>query len=611
MNPPADDSRPRVTWRALDDHWSGWIVLGLVLIAMLSVTWRTWPDPVIDFGRELYVPWQLSEGQSLYTDIAYHNGPLSPYINAWWFGVFGVSMSSLFTLNLLVIVAVLALLRSLLRDVIGCGGATLGAVTFLVLFAFGNYVDVSNYNWMSPYSHEMTHGIALSLLGIWFARGIVRDGQKWRAFAAGVVVGLAFLTKAEVFAAGSAGTVVALLAASRVRYESIGTTVNVLVVAAIGGLIPVLTAFGALSTYAEFDTALRGALGTWTYVFDDTLGEQDFFRRTSGLDDVGRSLRRLALATFAWLAVLLPIAVVARFVSARRQVLAAVVLGVGFVGVAAMTGDDLPVHEWLRPLPLILFIALVLFDVPGLWRRRAPESDAIAAAKFVTRPALLVISGLLLAKVVLNVRVSHYGFGLAMPGTVLAFAGLFGPVAAALTRRRCSSIVLRTGIIAAIVGLMSCHVAVIGAQVARKAYRVGSGGDAFFAGPAGLFVNAATDWVADNAPENATMTVMIDCEMLNYLTRRRNPARYGNFNPQQLDLFGESNVRESLDATRPDLIAFVHRDTSEYGPRFFGKDYGRELYGWVLQNYVEVRPPIGAVPFQGFPAGIMFYRRKK
>ena len=36
---------------------------------------------MIDFGRELYVPWQLNEGKALYRDIAYFHGPFSPYLN--------------------------------------------------------------------------------------------------------------------------------------------------------------------------------------------------------------------------------------------------------------------------------------------------------------------------------------------------------------------------------------------------------------------------------------------------------------------------------------------------------------------------------------------------
>ena len=56
---------------------------------MIALTWRGWADPLVDFGRELYVPWRLAEGERLYLDIAWFNGPLSQYWNALWFRIFG------------------------------------------------------------------------------------------------------------------------------------------------------------------------------------------------------------------------------------------------------------------------------------------------------------------------------------------------------------------------------------------------------------------------------------------------------------------------------------------------------------------------------------------
>ena len=77
---------------------------------MLAWTWGTWPNVLVDFGRELYVPWRLAEGEVLYRDIAYFNGPLSPYLNALWFRLFGVGLRTLVVCNGLLLVGVLVLL---------------------------------------------------------------------------------------------------------------------------------------------------------------------------------------------------------------------------------------------------------------------------------------------------------------------------------------------------------------------------------------------------------------------------------------------------------------------------------------------------------------------
>lgn len=36
---------------------------------MLWISWAKWADVIVDFGRELYVPWVLNEGKELYKDL--------------------------------------------------------------------------------------------------------------------------------------------------------------------------------------------------------------------------------------------------------------------------------------------------------------------------------------------------------------------------------------------------------------------------------------------------------------------------------------------------------------------------------------------------------------
>ena len=73
------------------------------LMKRLWLSWRKWLDPIVDYGREVYIPWQLSQGQVLYRDIAYFNGPLSPYFNALVFKTFGVGLMSLAWVNIAIL----------------------------------------------------------------------------------------------------------------------------------------------------------------------------------------------------------------------------------------------------------------------------------------------------------------------------------------------------------------------------------------------------------------------------------------------------------------------------------------------------------------------------
>ena len=84
--------------------------------AMLAWTWGAWPDPLIDFGRELYVAWRLAEGDALYTDVAWFNGPLSAHWNALIFRAFGPGLSVLAWSNVLVLAATVGMLYVLLAQ---------------------------------------------------------------------------------------------------------------------------------------------------------------------------------------------------------------------------------------------------------------------------------------------------------------------------------------------------------------------------------------------------------------------------------------------------------------------------------------------------------------
>ena len=133
-------------------HWSGPVAIILVGLAMLRLTWRTWPDVLIDFGRELYVPWRLAAGQVLYTDVAYFNGPLSPYWNSLWFRLFGASFMTLVASNLILLALLTALLYVILREIASRVSATAACLVFTMLFAFGQFLEVGNYNFATPYS---------------------------------------------------------------------------------------------------------------------------------------------------------------------------------------------------------------------------------------------------------------------------------------------------------------------------------------------------------------------------------------------------------------------------------------------------------------------------
>jgi hypothetical protein len=79
------------------------LVLTFVFLTVWS--WRKGADILVDFGLQLYLPWQIASGKLLYRDVAYlPGGPFSQYFNATLFKFFGASLtifsrSSIFVLS--------------------------------------------------------------------------------------------------------------------------------------------------------------------------------------------------------------------------------------------------------------------------------------------------------------------------------------------------------------------------------------------------------------------------------------------------------------------------------------------------------------------------------
>jgi hypothetical protein len=150
-----------VALKRTPSRWWDALILAAIGGCMTAWTWLTWPDILVDFGRELYVPWRLVAGADLYTDLAYFNGPLSPYFNALWFRVFGESVQTLVAVNLVV----LALITWALYWTLSHAASRFSALAATAAFLAGLAFIRTNYNFVAPYSHELTHGILILLVG--------------------------------------------------------------------------------------------------------------------------------------------------------------------------------------------------------------------------------------------------------------------------------------------------------------------------------------------------------------------------------------------------------------------------------------------------------------
>jgi hypothetical protein len=589
-------------------------------------TWGTWPDVIVDFGRELYIPWQLASGKVLYKDIAVFHGPLSQYFNSLWFWLFGASLRTLVICNLTIVGLLIALLYHMLRQVSSVWPAVAACLTFVFLFAFAQYIGMGNFNYVCPYAHEIVHGLMLSMASL----ACVWRYERWGLAAlvlAGGALGLAFLTKVEVFVPGAAADAIALGLTMSCTRPNWGRLV-VAVSAFLGAmLVPIVIAVAWLSMAMPISQALAGALGSWTALVRTNPAGQKYFQTVMGTDDIPSNLRLLADSAWRYAVILVPACVLALAVRKPGKVRLIASLA-GFVIAGALLWPDPFTLEWrtavrplllrpvnlapkwfeaLRPVPLFMAAAAAIFLMLFFRDRR----KGLPTSRLIKQLSLVLFALTLLGKIVLNTRITHYGFALAMPATLVLVVGLLEWMPAAISRLGgCGGVVRAVALAGLGLGILS-HLAVQALFVGyNDIYRVGRGRDAFLADARGMVVNDALPYITKYKGPHETLAVFPEGVMLNYLSRRPNPTPYIFFTPFDIDLFGEDRMRAVLEAHPPGLVAIVHKTNSEYGLRFFGKDYGVRLNGWIRQNYEEIRL-IGDRPLEeGSRFGIMLMRHK-
>jgi hypothetical protein len=145
--------------------------------------------------------------------------------------------------------------------------------------------------------------------------------------------------------------------------------------------------------------------------------------------------------------------------------------------------------------------------------------------------------------------------------------------------------------------------------LAGKKHAIGRGSDTFWADKRAIPVGQALDVIDALVGPHETLVAMPEGVMLNYLSRRVNPTPHTNFMPTEMVIFGEEAILASLREHPPDWIVLVHKDTSEFGTPFFGRDYARSIGLWVSQNYRDVRQILDR-PLQDNKFGILFLRRR-
>lgn len=579
---------------------------------MLKLSWLKWPDLLVDYGRELYVAWQITQGKVLYADLNHLYGPLSSYFNAFLFQIFGTGISTLAYFNIIIVILMTSIIYTFIKSSFGEFIATVSGICFLVIFAFSQYTGIANYNFVCPYSHEITYGIFLFFLALYLFRKYTANPKIIYASLIGFLMGLIFLTKVEIFVAGF----IAILSGLIFIFWKLPPPhpkkhfFNFL----FFFLLPIFAFLAYFSFHMPFADAFSSIMASYKNIFIGALAGNIYYQHLSGLDDPSGSIRVMMKSAAAYLIYFIFIGFISYLfarLTKRKPVygaiiiIAAILMLILSVGIFTISWIDVA-----RPYPVFIFLLLFCLILNLMIKRR----DKTYIAQNLPFFLLVIFSLFLLLKMILNVHFYHYGFALAMPAALVMTILMLYYIPNFISRFG-NRIVAMSFMGLFIFLTMFFYFNFTRNIYELKNYPIASGRDRFLTvtkerSSYGPIINKTLAHIDKSMTPGDSFIVMPDGVMLNYLSRRNNSSRYFEFTPNFVEAVGEEKMIHEISLTSPSFIILSKKDTSEHGAKNFGADYALNIYSWITDNYDKVFST-GDGTLTGNDFGITIYKLKR
>lgn len=583
-------------------------ILGLT-IYFLKISWLKWPDPQIDFGAQLYTPWRLAEGDVLYRDIAQHYGPLSPYFNALLFALFGPGLIVLVTANLVIFGIILFTLARLIRAAWGAGAAVAASAVFVAVFGFSQYQGVGNSNYVTPYAHESTHGFLVCLLLVASLARWLQQSTPRQSALVGFLLGLTAVLKPEFMLAGGllAGTTFLL----RRKSERPAGPAH-LGYGLLGVILPTACFVLWFAFQLPLAEALRAATGAWSILLTSPdLAYNPLQAYFLGFDQPGSNF----IAHLAWTAGALLLFAGLAYAAwlARRIAQAWADYALMAIVMALFTWLALTRIDWLNSGRCLFGVVVIYLGAKAWTAFRAASGPTRISSTDGARILFAVLALSLLARMVLNGRISQFGFYQAALAAVLIPAVLLGELPAWLKLER-GKAVLIGGTLALILPAMAVLALRSRVILALRTEPVGSGRDLFYTFPPSLtHTGRLVFHVSKFLEKQSAPTVLVLPEglMINYLARKPSPVPPLFFYFNATAGGREARLVQELEKRPPEWVVLISRDLRGAGIEHYGEAPGRgqELLAWVAAHYTQFATAADD-PLNPDKQGLIVYRRK-
>jgi hypothetical protein len=622
----------------------------------VAFSWQRWGNPLVDCGREMNQPLRLANGEMLYSEVRHIYGPLSPYLNALLYRLFGESLNVLYSSGMISAIIILALCYWISRQLMNCYAATAATLSVMWLCAFkqaGNYI--------LPYSYSALHGCALGLATLALLMKAAdnrqtasrteskpnnehkdldttaKAGQSLSSievnpnatqnspttkrplpvvlylFLAGVFSSLTLLAKTEM---GVAAIAAGLITAAILGYPNLRRTISLIAILLLPAIAITLAVYGFILS----------RVGWYTFTHESYLLLQNvplelvyFNKRMSGFDRPVESLISIIGALLRTILLMIAVGSISYLITHRgsrkksTQQMALtesgnarivylwglLVLSITLIISLSFTG----IMNWDSGPYLAMPILLVVLLIPETRNFLKQFSHNTFANR---QTVLLIITSTYalasLARVILRVRSGGAYSSYLLPISVILFTYILAYQFTDFIKERPTRVLARN----ILVGLIMADAIITSGLLAyryriRNTYPIVTTRGTMLAVPdLGAAFEQAIAFINQETAPDESIAVMPEGTSLLFLTNRKNPLREEITTPGFLDRAGEERAIRQLTEANTRFILIANRATSEFGATIFGRDYCQHLMEWIKANYEEstVFSPEGNKNFQ-------------
>jgi len=567
---------------------------------LLSQTWLKWGNPIIDTGRELWLPEELLKGKILYKDIVSFYGFLPAYFMTGLYKIFGSSINTLVYAGIGITLVLSFTLFKITRFFMDQVFSTLVVINFLFVFAFGRYTTSGIFNFILPYGFASTLFIALTALALYFFLKFIFYGNEKNVIAWSSFLALAFLCRPETaLTIWPAFALTLFLSTGNLQKNSYAKPILYAVSPIIAASLCYGLFFITTGTFAGFKEMFTKCIMTNTV--------NPLAKQWSGLDNITYSLSQIFSSFFLQVSVITGLAAICRIVNLSRAdkpaTKAIIPILAAFLFFMIIKQASLYGLQY-RCLTLILFLGSFAYLAQSLANSKSSRNVGLLT--------LFSLSFLIIFRIFLAPTPYQYGFFL-LTIPLICYYIFFADILKTILEKHLK---INEGSLATATACF--FILMITPYWEHSAGHYKNHNKLITTAKGQIYCDNTTqtnnfwktvNYLKTKTPQNSTLAVFPEGIGINFFTGLSYPLQPTSLLPMDIKLFGENNLLDKIKTAKIDYIVIMTRDTSESGATAFGVDYAKKIQKWVDANYVIIKQ-FGAKPFTSDTAGAIILKKK-